>query len=80
MLPLPTLAHTMAKGSTFLISSPFDVAKLQKRIVLMSHRLAAFRSQCHWTGIFISLNTPIAIGTQLCFKRHRDSHSSPRKL
>ena len=31
MSPLSTLAHTIAKGSTFSISSPFDVAKLQKK-------------------------------------------------
>ena len=74
--PLQTLAHTIAKGSTFLISSPFDVTKLQQ-IVLMSHRLAAFRFQCRWTHILISLTTPIAMGTQLCFKQHRESHSSP---
>jgi hypothetical protein len=35
----------------------------------MSHRLAAFRSQC----IFISFTTPMAMGTQLGFKRHRGS-------
>ena len=30
MSPLPTLAHTIAKGSTFSISSRFDVTKLQQ--------------------------------------------------
>jgi hypothetical protein len=30
MSPLSTLTHTIAKGSTFLISSPFDVTKIQK--------------------------------------------------
>jgi hypothetical protein len=30
MSPLPTLAHAIAKGSTFSISSRFDVAKLQQ--------------------------------------------------
>ena len=30
--PLPTLTHTIAKGSTFTISSPFDVTKLQKKL------------------------------------------------
>ena len=44
-----------------------------KTIVLMSHILAALRSQCQWTLIFISLSTPMAMGTQLGFKRHRES-------
>ena len=44
MSPLPTLAHTIDKGITFLISSRIDVTQLQKQIVLMSHRLAAFHS------------------------------------
>ena len=39
----------------------------------MSHRVAAFRSQGQWSRIFISLTTPMAIGTQLGFKRHRES-------
>ena len=69
MSPLSTLANTIDKGSTFSISSLFDVTKLKKKI-LLSHRLAAFCSQCQWTRIFISLTTPIAMGTQLCFKRH----------
>ena len=42
----------------------------------MYHRLAAFRSQRQWTCIFISLTTPTAMGTQLGFKRHRESHYS----
>ena len=42
----------------------------------MCYRLAAFRSQCQWTRIFISLTTPMAMETQLGFKRHRESHSS----
>ena len=53
MSPLPTLAHTIAKGSTFSISSPFDVTKLQRKIVLVSQQLAAFRFQCQWTRILI---------------------------
>ena len=52
MSPLPTLADIIAKGNIFSISSLFDVTKLQK-IVLTSHRLAAFRSQCQWTCIFV---------------------------
>ena len=38
---LPTLAHIIAKGSTFSISSPLDVIKLQ-RIVFAPYRLAAY--------------------------------------
>jgi hypothetical protein len=34
ILPLPTLAHIIAKGSTFSISSPFDITKLQKKNVI----------------------------------------------
>ena len=64
MSPLQTLTHIIAKGSSFSISSPFDITKLQKKNVLMGHRLAAFRSQCQWTRIFISLITPMAMGTQ----------------
>ena len=30
MSPLPTLVHIIAKGNTFLISSPFNVTNLQK--------------------------------------------------
>ena len=45
MLPLQTLADIFAKGNNFSIISPFDVTKLQKK-VLTSHRLADFRSQC----------------------------------
>ena len=60
----------------FLISSPFNVTKLQKKVVLMSHWLAAFHSQCQWTRIFLSLTTPMAMGTQLGFKRHQGSHYS----
>ena len=36
------LAHAIAKHITFSISSRFDVTKLQKKNVLMSHRLAVF--------------------------------------
>ena len=37
---------------------------------------AVFRSQRQWACIFISLTTPMAMGTQLAFKRHRESHYS----
>ena len=52
MSVLPTLADIIAKDNTFSITSPFDFTKLQ-RIVFASHRLAAFRSQCQWTRIFL---------------------------
>ena len=74
--PLPTLVHIVSKGICFgwvllSISSPFEVTKLQK-IVLMSHRLVAFYSQCQWTRIFLFLTNPMAM-TQLGFKQHRES-------
>ena len=62
-------------GNNFSVSSLFDVTKLQE-IVLMSHRLAALHSQCQWTRIFISITTPMAMGTQLGFKQHWESYSS----
>ena len=43
-------------GNTFSISSPFDDTKLQN--LRMSHRLAAFHSQCQWIRMFLSL-TPL---------------------
>ena len=52
--------HIIAKGNTFLINSPLDVTKLQT-IVLRSHRLAAFHSQCQWAYILVSLTTPMVI-------------------
>ena len=73
MSPLPTFAHIIA--SSFLVSSSFNITKLQK-IVLMCHRLAAFHSQCQWKRIFIFLTTPMAMGTLLGFKKHRESHYS----
>ena len=33
MSHLPTLAHIIVKGSTFSISSPFDITKLQKNFL-----------------------------------------------
>ena len=47
----------------------------KKKIVFMSHRLAAFRSQRQWIRILISLTTPMA---QLGFNRHRESHCSSK--
>ena len=55
--PLPNLAHTISKGNTFSISSPFDVTKLQQICFDVL-------SQCQWTRIYISL-TPMAMGTYL---------------
>ena len=68
MSSLPTLAHTIVKGSIF---RSVVLPRLQnyKKIVLLSHRLSAFRSQCQWTRIFISLTIPIGMGTQLGLKR-----------
>jgi len=68
----PSFISLLKVGNTFSISSPFDVTKLQK-IVLMSHRLTAFHSQCQLTRIFLSLTNPKVMGTQLEFKRHRES-------
>ena len=65
----PSSILLLRVGNTFSISSPFGVTKLQK-IVLMSHRLAAFHCQCSWTRIFLSLTNPVVMGTQLGFKRH----------
>ena len=73
------LLDIIAKDITFSVSGPVDVTKLQKT-VLSSHRLADFRSQCQWTRIFVSFTIPMAMGTQLSFKRHRESHSSSWKL
>ena len=72
--PFQPSSNTLLRvGNTLLISSPFDVTKLQNN-ALMSHRLAAFYSQCQWTRIFFT--TPMAMGTKLGFKWHRESHYS----
>ena len=63
----PSSISLLKIGNTFSISSLFDATKLQK-IVLMSHRLAAFHSQCQCTRIFISLTNPMAMRTHLGFK------------
>ena len=47
-----------------------------KEKIVLSHRLAAFHSQRQWIRIFISLTIPMAMGTQLRFKQHWDSHYS----
>ena len=72
----PSSISLLRVGNTFSISSPFDVTKLQK-IALMSYRLAAFHSQCQWTFISIS-HTPMVMGTQLGFKRYRQSLNSTK--
>ena len=56
----PSSISLIRVGNTFSISSLFDVTKLQK-IVLMSHRLAGFHSQCQWTRIFLSLTTSMGL-------------------
>ena len=66
----------IAKGSTFSISSLFDVTKLQKKNCLDISSTAAFRSQCQWTRIFISLTDPMMMRTQIGFKRHRENRYS----
>ena len=58
----PSRISLLRVGNAFSVSSPL----LQKN-VLMSHRLAAFHSQCQWTRIFLSLTNLIAMGTQLGF-------------
>jgi hypothetical protein len=67
MSPLPTLVHIIVEGSTLSLSSPFDITKLQK-IVLTSHWLAAFPSQCQWKRIFIALTTTMAMYLNLDLK------------
>jgi hypothetical protein len=70
VLPLQIWSISLQRViNTFSIISPLDVTKLQKENPLMSHRLAIFRSQCQWTRIFVSLTTPITMGTQLGLKR-----------
>ena len=67
----PSSISFLRVGNTFSISSPFDITKLRK-IVLMPHWLAVFHSQCQWTRILLllllllllSLITPMAMGTQ----------------
>jgi hypothetical protein len=75
MSPYSTLAHIIAKGSTFW-SVLLPMLLNYKNIVLMSHQLAAFRSQCQWKYIFVSLTIPMAMETQLGLKRHREGHYS----
>ena len=72
MSHLPSLAHIIAKGSIFLINSSFDGTKLQKNCLDVSST-GSFPYQCQWTLIFKSLTTPMAMGTQLGFQRHRES-------
>ena len=67
--PLPILLLRIVVFRSVLVLMSLNYNK----IVLMCHRLGVFGSQCQWIRIFISLTTPIAMGTQLC-------HSSSRKL
>ena len=63
-LPTPQLRVVLFRSVLLLMLQNYN-----KKIVLMSYRLAAFSSQCQWTRIFISLTTPMAMGTDLGFKR-----------
>jgi hypothetical protein len=73
MSSLPTLAHTLLRVVLFR-SVLLLMLQNYKKIVLISHRLAAFRPQCQWVRIFISLTTLLAKRIQLRFKRHQGSH------
>ena len=55
--PIPLLRVVLFRSVLLLMLQNY------KKIVLMSHRLTAFCSQCQWTHIFISLTTSIAMGT-----------------
>ena len=57
--PIPLLRVVLFRSVLLLMLQNY------KRIVLISHRLATFRSQFQWTRIFISLTTPMAKGTDL---------------
>ena len=72
MSPLATLIHIIAKVVLFRSDLLSMLLNYKKKIVF-SHRVAAFHSQCQWTRILVSLSTPMAMGTQLWFKRHGES-------
>ena len=59
----PLSISLLRLGNTFSISPLFNVTF--KKIVLMSHRMAAFHSQCQWIRIFLSLTNHMEMGTQL---------------
>ena len=54
--PIPLLRVVLFRSILFLMLQNYN------KIVLMPRRLTAFRSQCQWTRISISLTTPIAMG------------------
>ena len=74
MWPLPTLAHIIAKGSTFSINSPSDITIFQKNCLDVLSTGSFPFPMSMGTHIRIPY-TPMAMETQLGFKRHRDSHS-----
>ena len=80
MPPLPTLTNTIAKGSIFSIISPFNVTKLQKKNCLDVSSTGSFPFPISMDTHIHTLNTSIAMGTQLGFQWHRESHSLSRKL
>ena len=74
---LPTLDVSLLRVVLFfLLVLRSMLLNYKKKIVLRFNRLAAFPSQCQWTRIFLSLATPMAMGTQLGLKRHWESHYS----
>ena len=81
MSPLPILVYIIAKGSTFLISSPFDITKLQKKMswYVINWQLSVPNVNGH--AYSYPLPHPMAMGTQPGFKRYRKSHhlSIPKK-
>ena len=69
MPSIPTLAHTIDKGSTFSISSPFDVTKYKIKNHFGVSSIGSFPCP-------MSMGTPMVKGTQLGFKWHRESDYS----
>ena len=66
--PIPLLRVVLFRSVLLLM------LQICKKIVLLSHRVGAFRSQCQRTQIIISFTTPMAMGAQLGYKRHRKNH------
>ena len=71
----PSSISFLRVGNTFSNSSPFDVTRLQNK-VLMSHRMTVLHSQCQWKRICLSLTIRMAMSTDLGFKRHQESRYS----
>ena len=72
MSPLQTSSISLLRVILFR-SVLLSMSLNHKKIVLMYHRLAA---QCQWTRVFVSLTTPMAMGTELGLKWHQESHYS----